>query len=92
MNILKIQGELKGLIGGKARFTSYTSSHDRLTVEIVSTATLKRLQCIFCQKISAPTFWTLTVPEVTEGGNGFVNFRDQGVEIVCQEVVLEDQN
>ena len=82
--------ELNSLHGAKWRLWSYTCTHDRLTVEIVTVKDFSyHLSLLMCENIRTPAFCHLNEPSCVRLPNGFVVFRARDIEVTCQEVRLD---
>lgn len=86
MDLEIITSELQGMIGSTVRFWNYTASHDRLTLKVIDPSKPILLECVFCEKISAPIFWRLENPVVKKYDDNRIAFIDKEVEIICQEI------
>lgn len=85
MDVATAQGILSGFAGGTARLWSFTSSHDRLTVELndASRAQRKYLVLIGCTQIHLPSWWRVKNLRIDQADSGFV-LADEEVRVLFE--------
>jgi hypothetical protein len=84
------QRELAAFVGWQARLWDYTPTHDRLVIRLVAPdQTQAFLVFSLCESLNVPTLWHLVNPTVVRAEVPFVEFVDDGVRILCEEVLLQ---
>ncbi|MFY2561441.1 hypothetical protein ACN469_27825 [Corallococcus terminator] len=83
MDMTNAREFFSALENGTARLWRYTSSHDRLVVELNSADKKYRkyLVLIGCTEIHLPSWWRVKAPRIDAGDSGFV-FSDTNVKVL----------
>lgn len=92
MDLVMVRRVLSDFAGGTARLWSYTSSHDRLTLELNDStrAHRKYLVLIGCSEIHLPSWWRVKDLRIEKIGSGFV-LADGDVKVLFEhEFQVED--
>jgi len=83
------QDQLNQFVGMKARLWHFMASHDHLAIRLTDGNDLNQYLVLSgCEEISAPVFWRVTQPRLVSDDKGLLEFLDQRVRIVCQDVSI----
>ena len=83
------QDQLNQLVGMRARLWHFMASHDHLAIWLTDGSGLSQYLVLSgCNEISAPVAWRVTQPRLVPDDEGFLEFVDQGVRIICQDASI----
>jgi hypothetical protein len=78
--------QIRTFVGARARLWHFMASHDTLVVKLTAENSSEQFLVLSgCEAITAPVFWHVRDPRVVAAA-GFIEFLDEGVRIVCQDV------
>lgn len=75
---------------GSMRLFGFTQSHERLVVECHHQGRRSFVHFVLVERINAPAGWDTKSPTVARLGSR-LHYRDEGVEIVCEEMLVNDR-
>lgn len=75
---------------GSMRLYGFTQTHERLIVECHQDGLRRFIHFVLVERISAPVSWSTKSPTVERHGDR-LHYRDDGVEIVCAEMMANDR-
>jgi hypothetical protein len=77
------------LAGATCRAWDFMATHDQLVVKLkLPSGETKFLCATMCSRISMPTSWRFTNPRIERRDEYHYALVDEGVEIVCEELLL----
>lgn len=75
---------------GYMRLYGFTQTHERLVVECHGEGQRRFLHFVLIKRVNTPVDWNSKSPTVERHGDR-LHYRDEGVEIVCEEMLVNDR-
>lgn len=83
-----IEQRLAKYAGCHVRLWDFSPSHDMLVMQLELESRIEYLVLSGCEEIMTPVAWRLAVPRISSERAPYVEFRDERVRILCQDISI----